>query len=157
MPLLEREIPPVIGQSRAAVKRAQQLSAWHSTILERCRTNVVTALEAVETSWSLWDDASAPPVHCRFYLRASVDGEPRLAIWRTNRLLVHPELEKRGRILITLGETFEAPELGSIVPAGFNDPLQAALTLIRAADRVFEFDLRLEELTIRYRAETPES
>jgi hypothetical protein len=85
-----------------------------------------------------------------FYLKANIGGDSRLAIWRDHRLVVHPELAERGEILVRLGETFEAPEVGSRIPAGFDEPVQAALTLIRAADRVLEFDLRLDELVLSY-------
>jgi hypothetical protein len=83
-------------------------------------------------------------------LRANIGEDSRLAIWRDHRLVVHPELAERAEMLVRLGDTFEAPEAGSQIPAGFDDPIQAALTLIRAADRVLEFDLRLDELVLRY-------
>jgi hypothetical protein len=75
--------------------------------------------------------------------------DSRLAIWRDHRLIVHPELAERAEMLVRLEETVDAPE-GSRIPAGFDEPVQAALTLIRAADRVLEFDLRFDELALSY-------
>jgi hypothetical protein len=53
-------------------------------------------------------------------------------------------------MLMRLGEIFDAPEVGSGIPAGFDDPVQAALTLTLAADRILEFDLLLNGLVGSY-------
>lgn len=49
-----------------------------------------------------------------------------------------------------LGETFEVPEMG-FVPAGLGSPLQAALTLMRAADEILQLQLRIDGLKVTYR------
>jgi hypothetical protein len=102
-------------------------------------------------SFGLRDDATPPFLSYVFYLRANIDDESRLAIWRDQRLLVHPQLAQRAEVLVRLGETFEVPELGSSVLAGFDDPLQAAITLMRAADRILDFDFRLDKVNLTYR------
>jgi hypothetical protein len=63
---------------------------------------------------------------------------------------VHPELAERAELIVRLGDTFDTSEVGTPMSAGFDDPVQAALTLIRAADRVLEFDLRLGEFVLSY-------
>jgi hypothetical protein len=141
-----------ISQSREAVRWARELRARHPVLADRCRAAVIAALETCETSWGLRGDPSPPRIQCVFYLRASVDDELRLAIWRTNRLLCHPELRARAELVVRLGETFQVPELERSVKAGLEEPLPAALTLMRAADEILEFELRLNGLRVTYRA-----
>jgi hypothetical protein len=144
------EFASPVRQSRQAVRRSSDLQAWHASLQRRCQVSILSALEKCETSLSLRDDRSPPPLRYVFYLRANVGDDSRLAIWRDRRLLAHPELRARGEVLIDLGETFDSLEAGSPIAAGFDRPLQAALTLIRAADRVLEFDMRLDDINMNY-------
>jgi hypothetical protein len=86
-------------------------------------------------------------------LSASLDGQQVFATWSDNRLIAHRELEDRARLLVGMGEAFRNPDAGPPVPAGLDQPVQAALTLIRAADQVLAFSLRVDELVMDYRAE----
>jgi hypothetical protein len=111
---------------------------------------MTSALEVISTSFELRVESSPPPLNYVFLLRADIGENSRLAIWRDQRLIVHPEFAERAEMLVRLGETFDAPVVGSQIPAGFDNPVQAALTLIRAADRILQFDLRLDELALSY-------
>jgi hypothetical protein len=139
-----------IRESRLAVRRSSELRAWHATLVKRHERSIATTLEACNVSFGLKQDQSQLSLRYVFYLRANIGENSRLALWRDHHLLVHPELAERAQMLVRLGDTFDAPEVGSRIVAGFEDPTRAALTLIRAADRVLEFDLRLDDLVLSY-------
>jgi hypothetical protein len=145
------ESASLVRQSRQTLRRSRRLSAWHASLSNRCQCSIATALERCETSFSLREAPGALQLHYVFYLRANIDDDPRLAIWRDQRLLVHPEWARRAEVLVGLGETFVAQD-GRSIAAGLDNPLQAALTLVRAADRVLEFDIRLDEINMAYRS-----
>jgi hypothetical protein len=140
-----------LRESQHAVRRSSDLRRWHLSLRTRCERSIASALETCDISFGLRDDPAPPSLTYVFYLRANIGDESRLAIWRGERLLIHPELAQRAEVLVRLGETFEVPELGSSVLAGFDEPLQAAITLMRAADRILEFDFRLEKVNLTYR------
>ena len=136
-----------VQRAEEAVRRARQLREWHLSVLERCRASVVAALEAGEVNWTLRRDTSQSPTGWRLFLRALVDGQPRLAIWPATRLLVHPELAKRAEVMIQLDRIFQSPEEAECsARADREDPVQAALTLMRAADEILDLDLRLQRI-----------
>jgi hypothetical protein len=141
-----------IKDSRETIQRSRDLRAWHSSLVGRCHRTVAGALEMCEVSFSLREGEDDAPLPLRyiFYIRGQVGDCARLAIWRDRQLLVHPELARRAELLVGSGEIFEAPELGAPILAGLDEPLQAALTLMRAADRILEFDIRLNELYLTY-------
>jgi hypothetical protein len=143
-----------VRQSQEVVERAKELSARHATLVECFRASKVAGRQNLAAAWTLWEQISAGPAVRYFWLNASVDGECRSAVWSDNRLIVHPELAARADLLVQLGETFRAPDSDGSIPAGLDEPIQAALTLMRAADQILNFSLRVDGLAVVYPAAT---
>jgi hypothetical protein len=139
-----------LEQVRETVRRSRALVRRCQTLLDTCEAAVTRALEACETSRRNGSGSEAPPVACVFYLRGMIAGEPVLAIWRDAVLACHPLWEERAELLVRMGETFEVDGHPVQTPAGLDEPLQAALTLMRAADDVVELRLELDDFTISY-------
>jgi hypothetical protein len=152
-PCLERDGSPTDHRSRTAVARAKELNAHYAVLADCYRASKAAGRKNLAVAWSLWEQASTRRAAYLFWMSASVDGERHFAAWSENRLVVHPELEARAEVVVRLGETFEAPEWGCSVPAGFDEPIQAALTLMRAADEIHEFSLRVDDLVVAYRGD----
>jgi hypothetical protein len=142
------------GQRSTAFAESIRLRTRHRALAATCARSVTDALEVCVRSVAFSDDRYTVPLHCAFYLRALVDGLPVLAVWRVATLAVHPALAERARILVELGEVFGAEERVTAVRAGLDTPLQAALTLLRAADEVLDFHMHLDELDVEYRTLT---
>jgi hypothetical protein len=143
----------VLTENRETVRRARELTARHAILVDCVRASAAAGRENRAVAWTMWERVSARRAAYLFWLSAYVDGVRRFAVWSDNGLLVHPELAARAALVIQLGETFEAAESACSVPAGLDEPIQAVLTLIRAADQVVEFNLRVDELTVAYRAD----
>jgi hypothetical protein len=88
-----------------------------------------------------------------FWLRAVVEGKQHLAAWLHSKLIVHRDVAARAELLIQMGKVSPAPEPIGPVPAGLDEPIQAALTLMHASDRILEFSLRVDDLAVAYQAE----
>lgn len=144
------DVSPHVRQSREAVQQAKELRARHTMLVECVRASNVAGRKNLAAAQTLWEQVLARPPARHFWLNAAVDGEARFAVWSDNRLIVHPELAARADLVIQLGETFQAPDSEGSVPAGLDEPIQAALTLMRAADHVLDFNLRVDGLTVIY-------
>ena len=82
-----------------------------------------------------------------FRLEGVVAGQPVVAQWNEDGLLVSEELLTRADLVVRLGEVFSHPD-GSIITASLTDgPLRALLTVMRACDVVHyaSVDLATEE------------
>lgn len=96
---------------------------------------VARARRAVAESRRLLPEST--PAHPRYFVvRGGLDGEPVRAVWTRRGLLASRTLQRRGELLVSMGERFEAPERGAVVAADLGQPLPALLTLLRACDRV---------------------
>jgi hypothetical protein len=142
-----------VRQSREAVRWAKDLSARYSTLVESFRAFKLADRRNTAAVWTLKEQVSVRPQPRYFWLNASVNGQCRFAVWSDNGLIVHPELAARADVVIQLGETFEAPDSEGSVPAGLDEPMQAALTLMRAADQILNFNLRVDGLAVVYPAD----
>jgi hypothetical protein len=142
-----------VRQSRETVQQAKELSARYATLFECVQASKLAGQKNVLAACALQEHISGRPPARYFWLNASVDGHCRFAVWSDNRLIVHPELAARADLVTQLGETFQEPDSGCSVPAGLDEPIQAALTLIRAADRILNFNLRVDGLAVVYPAD----
>lgn len=77
-----------------------------------------------------------------------MDGRAVRANHQCGRLSADERLLDRAGLLASMGETFGEPCGG--LPAGLADPFQAALTLVRASDRVTRFSLELDGVSFVY-------
>jgi hypothetical protein len=73
---------------------------------------------------------------CTFFLHSLVDGRIATAFWRLEHAVASPPLRARAEIVIGLDDVFEGPEWLGDMRAGFDDPLAALVTFIRASDEV---------------------
>lgn len=87
-----------------------------------------------------------------FQLWAMLSGRRVAARREAGVLQVDPRLLERAKLLVALGEAFSMPGCERTVDAGLDDPLQAALTLVRAADRVIDFRLTLGGFRLSFSA-----
>ena len=99
-------------------------------------------------------EESAPPDKeldvDEFELVAYLSGTLVRASRRDGVMLADPALLERAKLLIAIGDSFAYPGSSVEVAAGLEDAIQAALTLVRAADRIIHFRLQLGGLTIGY-------
>lgn len=81
--------------------------------------------------------------HRVFKLQAVLGDDVVTAVWQQGRLWADRHLLERAQLLTALDESFELPG-NRPLPAGLGEPLQAALTLMRAADRVLQLEVSLD-------------
>jgi hypothetical protein len=144
--------PTTVRQSRELARRTRELRARNEELFTRCANSIATALDNCEVSFELGHGSLPSTFQCTFLLRARVGDDRVLAVWRTNKLVIHPRLAERASLVIGLGERFKFNARRLSVAAGFESPLQAALTLMRAADEVLEFSFRADGLDFSYRS-----
>jgi len=149
------------AQNRETRATSRMLSALHSAMRDRCEVNNRRALANLETferylkEGERFLDDPTRRLQCLFSLRSRIGATPTMAIWRDKRLIADPRLLERAQLLVALEERFTVSD-GVSVAAGLDEPLPAALTLIRAADEVLDFHFRLEDFEIAFRAPTPD-
>jgi hypothetical protein len=151
----------LIARCRASVSTARQLSLRHSSLTSHWQTNLQAFLDGLarfETNLQtcrLHDGSAPAPLTCVFWLRCRVNEAQAFAVWREARLLADPRLVDRARMLIDLNETFALADRDYVVAAGLDEPLQAALTLVRAADHVLDFRFSVDDLDVSFQGSPP--